>query len=71
MKKRHKEDFRFPHSVECSIRGVAHGSAACQSLATFLIEQQRSDFDAQGHLFNEAADEFKKALKWAKQGAKP
>ncbi|HLX60892.1 MAG TPA: hypothetical protein VKX17_06380 [Planctomycetota bacterium] len=43
------------------------GSSACQKLATFLIEQQKPDFNAQGHLFVEAADEFQKALNWAER----
>ncbi|HLX62278.1 MAG TPA: hypothetical protein VKX17_13445 [Planctomycetota bacterium] len=65
--KRRSENFRYPHSVECAIRGIASGSSACQKLATFLIEQQKPDFDSQGHLFVEAADEFKKALNWAER----
>jgi hypothetical protein len=65
MKKR--SEFRYPHQTECAIHGLAHGSAACQKLATFLTEQQRPDFDAQNHLFVEAADEFQKALNWAEQ----
>ena len=68
MKKRNKRDFRFPHQVECAIRGVAHGTAACQKLTTFLIEQQRPEFDAQGHLFTEAADQLRRALTWVEQG---
>jgi hypothetical protein len=69
MKKRQK-NLTLPHQVECAIRGVAHGSTACQKLATFLIEQQRPEFDKQTHLFTEAADQLKKALTWVEQGGK-
>jgi hypothetical protein len=69
MKKR-QQHLALPHQVECAIRGVAHGTAACNKLATFLIEQQRSEFDAQGHLLTEAADQLKKALTWVEQGRK-
>ena len=66
MKKR-SEEFRFPHSVECAIRSIASGNSACRTLSTYLIGLQGPDFDAQGHLFVEAADEFKKALTWAER----
>ena len=59
MKKR-QSNLTLPHEIECTIRGVAHSSAACQKLATFLTEQQKPDFDAQSHLFTEAAGEFQK-----------
>ena len=68
MKKRQK-NLTLPHQVECAIRGVAHGSSAVQKLATFLIEQQRPDFDAQAHLFTEAAADFQKALTWVEHGS--
>ena len=67
MKKRSEPDFRYPHKIECAIRGVEKGSSACQKLATYLIEQQKPDFDAQGHLFIQAADDFKKAFNWAER----
>jgi hypothetical protein len=69
MKKRQK-NLTLPHQVECAIRGVAHGTAAVQKLATFVIEQQKPEFDAQGHLLTEAADQLKKALTWVEQGRK-
>ena len=62
-----KKEFTYPHKIECAIRSLSHGSAACQKLATFLTEQQKPDFDAQDHLFVEAAEEFKKALKWTER----
>jgi len=60
MKKRRSEkEFRYPHN--------ASGRAARQRLATFLVEQQKPDFNAQDHNFNQAAGEFRKALNWAER----
>ena len=61
---------RYPHAIECAIHALAHGSAACEKLGKFLVEQQRPDFQAQDHLFGEAAHELKSALKWSRRGPK-
>ena len=74
MKRRSKkcaENLTLPHEIECAIRGIAHGSIACQKLATFLVEQQRPEFDAQGHLLIEAAGELRKALLWTERARNP
>jgi hypothetical protein len=62
---------RYPHKIECAIRGIARCSNACSKLSRFLIEQQRPDFQKQDHLFDEAAQELKKALRWVKAGKTP
>jgi hypothetical protein len=67
MKKRSDKNFKFPHQTECAIRGLAHGSRACQKLAEFLTGQQTPAFDSMTKNFADAADKFRKAMNWAEQ----